>query len=147
MYLAHETLPERLKERVAGRNAIHDATYNSAGVMRKGYKEVTDPRTAPGAQHPLVRAHTETGRKTLFLGRRRNSYIVGLELAESEALLDELWAHATQPQFTFRQEWRMGDTIMWDNRATLHRRDAFDPAQRRLMHRTQIKDVRRALAA
>src|SRR4029077_823879 len=99
-------------------------------------------RTAPGAQHPLVRAHTETGRKTLFLGRRRNSYIVGLELAESEALLDELWAHATQPRFAFRQEWRVGDTLIWDNRCTLHRRDSFDPAARRVMHRTQIKGDR-----
>jgi taurine dioxygenase len=139
MYEAYEALPERLKQRIADRKAIHDATYNSAGMMRKGYAPVTDPRAAPGAQHPLVRIHPETGRSTLFLGRRRNSYIVGMALAESEALLDELWAHATQARFTFRQEWRVGDTLIWDNRATLHRRDAFDPAQRRLMHRTQIK--------
>jgi taurine dioxygenase len=109
--------------------------------MRKGYKEVTDPRTAPGARHPLVRAHPETGRMCLFLGRRRNSYVLGLELAESEALLDELWAHATRPGHTFRQQWRAGDLLIWDNRCTLHRRDAFDPAARRLLHRTQIKAV------
>lgn len=147
MYLAYETLPERLKQRIAGRVAVHDATYNSAGMMRKGFKEVTDPREAPGARHPLVRDHPETGRRTLFLGRRRNSYVLGLELSESETLLDELWAHATQPGLTFRQEWQVGDTIIWDNRATLHRRDAFDPAQRRLMHRTQIKAANRTLAA
>src|SRR5207249_2168809 len=81
----------------------------------------------------------ETGRPCLFLGRRRNSYIVGMELDESEALLDELWAHATQAQFTFCQEWRVGDVLIWDNRCTLHRRDSFDPNARRLMHRTQIK--------
>jgi taurine dioxygenase len=107
--------------------------------MRKGYKEVTDPRQAPGARHELVRAHPETGRKCLFLGRRRNSAVLGLELAESDALLDALWAHATQAQFTFRQQWRAGDVLIWDNRCTLHRRDAFDPNARRLMHRTQIK--------
>ena len=106
MYAAYESLPAALKERIEGREAVHDATYNSAGVMRKGYKDVTDPRTAPGARHPLVRTHPETGRRSLFLGRRRNSYVVGLELDESEALLDELWRHATQPQFTFRQQWR-----------------------------------------
>jgi taurine dioxygenase len=139
MYAAYETLPDRLKERIQGREAVHDATYNSAGVMRKGYKEVTDPRTAPGARHPLARTHPETGRKSLYLGRRRNSYVLGLDLHESEALLDELWAHATQPRFTFRQQWRVGDLMVWDNRCTLHRRDAFDPRARRLLHRTQVK--------
>ena len=139
MVLAYERLPAGLKRRVEGREAVHDATYNSAGTMRKGYTEVTDPRSAPGARHPLVRTHPETGRKCLFLGRRRNSYVVGLDLAESEKLLDELWAHATQPQFTFRQQWRVGDVMVWDNRCTLHRRDAFDPAARRLLHRTQIR--------
>jgi taurine dioxygenase len=141
MYLAYQSLPEALKRRVAGLEAVHDATYNSAGVMRKGYKDVTDPRGAPGARHPLVRKHPETGGESLFLGRRRNSYIVGMELEESEALLDQLWRHATQPQFTFRQQWRVGDLLVWDNRCTLHRRDAFDPAARRLLHRTQIKAV------
>jgi taurine dioxygenase len=139
MYLAYENLPAALKRRIAGLEAVHDATYNSAGAMRKGYKEVTDPRSAPGARHPLVRKHPETGRECLFLGRRRNSYVAGLELEESEALLDELWGHATQPQFTVRQQWRVGDVMVWDNRCTLHRRDAFDPKARRLLHRTQIK--------
>ena len=139
MYLAYESLPAEMKTRIAGRRAVHDATYNSAGQMRKGYSDVTDPRQAPGARHPLVSTHPETQRQCLFLGRRRNSYIEGLELAESEQLLDTLWAHATQPRFTFRQEWRVGDVVIWDNRCTLHRRDAFDPAARRLLHRTQIK--------
>jgi taurine dioxygenase len=139
MYLAYDTLPAGLKRRLEGREAIHDATYNSAGTMRKGYQDVTDPRSAPGARHPLVRTHPETGRQCLFLGRRRNSYVVGLDLGESENLLDALWAHATQPQFTFRQQWRVGDVLVWDNRCTLHRRDAFDPRARRLLHRTQVR--------
>jgi taurine dioxygenase len=147
MYLACESLPSGLRKRIEGREAVHDASYNSAGILRKGYKEVSDPREAPGARHPLMRIHPETGRECLFLGRRRNAYIVGLTLAESEALLDELWAHATQPRFTFRQQWRAGDLIIWDNRCTLHRRDAFDPAARRLMHRTQIRDSKSAGAA
>jgi alpha-ketoglutarate-dependent taurine dioxygenase len=141
MYAAYETLPPELRQRIAGLRAVHDATYNSAGLMRKGYREVSDPRAAPGARHALVRTHPETGRQSLFLGRRRNSYIEGLALAESEELLDALWAHATQPRFTFRQEWRVGDVVMWDNRCTLHRRDAFDPAARRLLHRTQIRSA------
>ncbi|HXU42738.1 MAG TPA: TauD/TfdA family dioxygenase [Burkholderiales bacterium] len=137
--LACDALPPDLARRIEGRRAVHDATYNSAGIKRKGYEDVTDPRKAPGARHELLRTHPETGRRALFLGRRRNSYVEGLELAESEALLDALWQHATQARFVFRQEWRVGDVVVWDNRCTLHRRDPFDPAARRLMHRTQIK--------
>jgi len=139
MCLAYDTLSADLKRRIEGREAVHDATYNSAGTMRKGFKDVSDPRNAPGARHPLVRTHPETGRRCLFLGRRRNSYVLGLELPESEALLDELWRHATQPKFTWHQEWRVGDVIVWDNRCTLHRRDPFDPRARRLLHRAQVK--------
>ena len=139
MYLAYDTLPDELKHKIEGREAIHDATYNSAGQMRKGYEEITDPRKAPGARHPLVSTHPETGRRCLFLGRRRNSYVVGMDLEESEDLLDALWAHAAKPEFVFRQKWKAGDVLIWDNRCTLHRRDAFDPSARRLMHRTQIK--------
>lgn len=139
MYLAYETLAPELKAAISGRKAVHDSTYNSAGIMRKGMLPITDPRQAPGAQHPLVIAHPDTGRPALFLGRRRNGYIVGLELEESEALLDRLWAHATRAEFTFRQVWQESDLVIWDNRCTLHRRDSFDPASRRIMHRTQIK--------
>jgi taurine dioxygenase len=107
--------------------------------MRKGMSEVTDPRQAPGARHPLVIRHPDTGRPALFLGRRRNSYVLGLTLTESDRLLDELWEHATRSELTFRQVWAKGDLILWDNRCTLHRRESFDPAAQRIMHRTQIK--------
>ena len=122
---------------------MHDASRNSAGLLRKGYKEVTDVRETVGARHPLVRTEPKTGRKALFLGRRPNSYVVGMEVAESEALLDALWAHATQPRFAMCHEWRAGDVLMWNNLAVLHRRDAFDPKSRRIMHRTQIKGEER----
>lgn len=142
MYAAYEALPADLKQRIAGLKCVHDASRNSAGVLRKGYKEVADPRETVGALHPLVRTHPVTGRKALFLGRRLNAYIPGLTLEASEALLDELWAHATRPDFVWVQQWRVGDVIIWDNRCTMHRRDAFDPATRRLMHRTQVRGDR-----
>jgi len=99
-----------------------------------------DPRTSPGTVHPLVAIHPETGRRALYLGRRRNAYIEGMTLEESDALLDEVWAHATRDQFAWRHHWRAGDLVLWDNRCTMHRRDAFDPGARRVMHRTQIKN-------
>jgi taurine dioxygenase len=138
MYLAYEMLPAALRARIAGLSANHDSSYTSAGTLRKGFEEVSDVSKAPGAKHPLVLTHPETGRKALYLGRRRNAYIVGMPLAESEALLDQLWAHATQEEFAMKHRWRLGDVVMWDNRCTMHRRDAFDPAARRILHRTQL---------
>jgi len=137
MYRAYETLAPELQQRIEGRRAIHDFSMTSAGDLRKGMKKVTDVRETPGAHQPLVVTHPETGRRALLLGRRRNSYIVGLPVAESEALLDELWAHATSGPF-FELVWQLGDLVIWDNRCLMHRRDPFDGTQRRLLHRTQV---------
>ena len=139
MFAAYETLPDALKKAAEGKVAVHDASRNSAGMLRKGYKEVTDVRETVGAGHPLVRTDPDTGRKALFLGRRPNSYVVGLSVIDSEALLDALWAHATQRQFAMCHGWRVGDVLMWNNLSVLHRRDPFDPKTRRVMHRAQIK--------
>jgi taurine dioxygenase len=139
MYLAYETLPSGLKRRIEILQCKHDATRNSAGGLRRGMPEARDPRESPGAVHPMVRTHPVTGRNALYLGRRHNAYIPGLSLEESEALLDEVWAHATQPRFSWHHSWRAGDVLMWDNRCVMHRRNAFDPAARRIMHRTQIQ--------
>ena len=138
-YLAYDRLSDELKKKLEGLEVIHDETYNSGGQIRKGFKEVTDPRQAPGARHKIFRNHPHTGRKALYLGRRRNAYIIGLPLDESERLLDELWAHASRPEFVWHNEWQVGDTLIWDNRALIHRRDAFDNNQRRMMHRVQIR--------
>src|SRR6266436_5391372 len=139
MFEAYEALPAELKEAADGKIAVHDASRNSAGVLRKGYKEITDVRETEGAHHPLIRTEPTTGRKALFLGRRPNAYVLGLEVSESEALLDALWAHATQPRFTLCHRWKVGDVLMWNNLSVLHRRDPFDPKTRRVMHRSQIK--------
>jgi taurine dioxygenase len=139
MYVAYETLPADLQRAAAGKIAIHDASTNSAGLLRKGYKQVTDVREVVGAHHPLLRTDPRSGRKALFLGRRPNAYVLGLPVAESEALLDALWAHATQPRFAMCHVWQVGDVLMWNNLSVLHRRDAFDPRSRRIMHRSQVK--------
>jgi taurine dioxygenase len=127
MFAAYESLPADLKKAVEGKIAAHDASRNSAGMLRKGYKEVTDVRETVGAHHPVVRTDPKTGRKALFLGRRPNAYVLGLSVAESEALLDALWAHATQPRFVMCHEWKVGDLLMWNNLAALHRRDPEQP--------------------
>ncbi len=143
MFEAYATLPADLKQAVEGKVAVHDASRNSAGMLRKGYKEVADVRETVGARHPLVRTDPHTGRKALFLGRRPNAYVLGLSVADSDALLDALWAHATQPRFAMCHEWKVGDLLMWNNLSVLHRRDPFDPKTRRVMHRSQIKGEER----
>ena len=139
MYAIYEGLPAELKRRIADLKIKHDGTYNSGGYLRQGVAATDDPRTSPGAVHPLVCTHPETGRRMLYLGRRRNAYLMGLELAESEALLDELWDFVAHSEFAWEHVWRVGDLVLWDNRCTMHRRDPFDASARRIMHRTQIK--------
>lgn len=139
MHAAWEGMPEALRKKIEGRRIKHDGTYNSGGFLRKGVTPTDDPHQAPGAWHPAVCVHPSNGRPMLYLGRRRNSYVEGLSQADSDALLDQLWAHAAQPQFLYEHVWRVGDLVLWDNRSTMHRRDPFDNAERRVMHRTQIK--------
>ena len=145
---AYDALSDDMKERIAGLTCKHDSSHNSVGQVRKGFQEVYEDREdIPGAVHPLVAEHPETGRQVIYLGRRARAYIQELDQAESDALLDELFAHITQPRFTWTQKWRLGDVVIWDNRCTLHRRDALDPNERRLLHRAQIKDTKRMSAA
>jgi alpha-ketoglutarate-dependent taurine dioxygenase len=139
MYAIYEALPAGLKRRIADLKIKHDGTYNSGGYLRQGVTATDDPRTSPGAVHPLVCTHPETGRRMLYLGRRRNAYLMGLELAGSEALLDELWDFVSRSEFAWEHVWQVGDLVLWDNRCTMHRRDPFDASARRIMHRTQIK--------
>jgi taurine dioxygenase len=141
MYRAYETLPPDLKTAADTHRIKHDQTHNSSGALRAGLENVTyrDVTEVPGAVHPIARTHPETCRKALYLGRRARSYVAGLPVDESEALLDALWGHATgNPDFVWTQVWRNGDLILWDNRCVMHRREAFDPAERRLMHRTVL---------
>ena len=139
MYAVYEALPADLKRRLGGLRVKHDGTYNSGGYVRQGVAPSDDPRESPGVFHPLVCTHPQTGRRMLYLGRRRNAYIEHFELADSEALLDTLWSYTDRPEFAWQALWQVGDLVLWDNRCTMHRRDPFDPAARRVMHRTQIK--------
>jgi taurine dioxygenase len=147
LYEAYETLPQALKARIQGLSCKHDATRNSSGQLRKGFNEHYSNTERPGAIHPLVIRHPETGRSSLCLGRRPNAWIVGFSDADSETLLDTLWGHVQNGPHMWAQQWRERDLVIWDNRCTLHRRNQLEPSLRRLMHRTQVRDRVRPVAA
>ena len=146
MQAAWKALPATLKAKIVDRRIKHDGTFNSGGYVRQGVTATDDPHQAAGAWHPAVCVHPVSGEPALYLGRRRNSYVEGLGPAESDALLDELWRFVDSPEFTYEHRWKVGDLVLWDNRSTMHRRDPFDNATRRVMHRTQIKGKQRPSA-
>jgi taurine dioxygenase len=137
MRAAVAKMPATLVERIRNLDIKHDGTYDSGGNLRKGLTASKDPRTSVGTPHPIIIEHPVSGAPALYLGRRLNAYVMGLELDESERLLDEIWSYAETA--VYRHRWAVGDLVLWDNRTTMHRRDAFDPKARRIMHRTQIK--------
>jgi taurine dioxygenase len=137
-YAAYEALPDELKSRIADLSIKHNAAHTSVGELRPGFEAFDDPRDAPGAVHPIIRPHDETGRPCIYLGRREWAYVPGLSLEDSESLLNELWSYAARDENVWRQKWQPGDVIVWDNRCVLHRRDDFDANDRRLLRRCQV---------
>ena len=141
-YAAYDALPASTKKRISGLTIKQANIIDTAMKLRPGASLDDDIRYTPGPSHPIISTHPETGCNMLFLGRRHGAYVNGYSLADSEALLDELWAHATQPRFSYEHHWAVGDVVVWDNRATLHRRDAFDPACRRVLYAAQVEGHR-----
>jgi len=140
-YAAYESLGEEVKARIEGLHVRQDTSRNTAGRLRPTASRPSSLDEVEGPVHPIVRLHPATGRRALYLGRRYappSSYIVELPNAEGEALLDELWAHATAERLRWAHAWRPGDLLMWDNRCAMHTRSAVDPAQPRELHRTLI---------
>jgi taurine dioxygenase len=139
MPAALRSMPADLVRRIEGLSIKHDGTYDSGGNVRKGMVPNDDPLQSVGTPHPIIITQPETGERTLYLGRRRNAYVPGLTLSDSDRLLDLIWSYATAPAVTMRHSWRPGDVVLWNNLTTMHRRDAFPPDQYRTLHRSQIK--------
>ena len=120
MHSVYEALPATLRQRIDGLRAIHG--YDTPRARnRPSARTPQEIAETPDVEHPLVRTHPETGRKALYLNPNRLDRIVGLERAESDALLDALADEARKPQHHFGHVWQAGDIVIWDNRATMHR--------------------------
>ena len=138
MYRAYETLPEALKEKLAGRKALHIHEYKRAEKVDLS----KDFSKAPHFYHPVFTTHPETGRKSLFVDRLMTARIEGLEPGESERILERLHAHIENPELVYEHQWRYGDLLMWDNRCTVHGRTDFPREEERILRRCTIEGER-----
>jgi alpha-ketoglutarate-dependent 2,4-dichlorophenoxyacetate dioxygenase len=132
---AYAALPESRKAALEGLVALHRMTYRDM-ANDSGYRDEDKQRHV--VTHPVVRTNPANGRKALYVGSHAQE-IIGMSPSEGAALLDELTAFATQPQFVYSHHWQDGDAVMWDNRCTLHRATTFDRTKyKRKLHRTTI---------
>jgi alpha-ketoglutarate-dependent taurine dioxygenase len=142
MRAAYEALPVDMKRRINGlKNRA--SRLKSWPINYPDLPPLSPEQVAayPDVIQPLVRTHPETGRKSLFIGDISAGAVEGMPEAQGDALLRQLRDFATQPAFVYRHRWRVGDALMWDNRATLHSATDFDSDKHiRHMHRTTIMD-------
>ncbi len=142
--LAYETLDESTKRRIAELKLI---TYNpflrNPDAPKARYRlDQSIPPISPVFPHPLVRTHPDSGKKILSLSLSTEVEIVGIDPQAGAELIEQLTQHLNQPQFYYQHKWSVGDIVYWDNQATLHYRQAFDPNQRRVMKRVSLAGSR-----
>ena len=143
-----------MKRKLDGLKNVHSYTDYRAKNREKQKEEQTaggrvvqehdldeqQKKSVPDVETPVVRTHPFNGRKCLFVNEAHTSHIAGMARAESDALLDQLYRHTTQPEFIYRHQWQVGDLLMWDNVSTQHKATFdYDLPLRRLMHRTTIR--------
>ncbi len=157
-YVALETLPRKTVDTLRPLRAFHSINYISADTpeptmtsgsrgnragdeIRAGFlaKKARNKRQGikrpriPEAEHPAILRHPDSGREILYVNPGITQYIIGMPRDESDDLLRELHAHSTRPSCVYSHDWEQGDLVMFDTLGTLHRRDAWDPGERRVM--------------
>ncbi len=141
--LAYATLPDSLKRRLEGKRAAHTFAKHYQEVMAQGSKRkpLTPEQVAALSvtMHPIVRTHPDTGRKTLFVNPGHTTHVEGMEDSESQDILDALFEHSLNPEHIYRHKWRVGDTVIWDNRRVMHNAEPYDMERyTRHMHRSCV---------
>jgi alpha-ketoglutarate-dependent 2,4-dichlorophenoxyacetate dioxygenase len=123
MRAAYDALPPDMKARLEDLRVHHSITHSRSILGFEFSKE--EEHALPGAVHPLVRTIPRSGRRSLYLASHA-SRVLDWPVPEGRLLLLELMEHATQPEFVYRHPWRVGDLVIWDNRATMHRATPFE---------------------
>lgn len=134
--LAYQRLPQELKQRIETLKVRN--VYDTRATLRSQTNE--DDDTLSNAVHPLVRVHPDTGYKSLFCSRLMTRNIVGMDLAESGALLAQLFEHIEKPEFVYAHKWTPGDLLIWDNRCLNHARNDFPAEETRHLRRVTISE-------
>jgi taurine dioxygenase len=137
---AHAGLPARLREAVAAHRGVFSYTKRLAGYrgVDRDVPEEAKRRTPP-VMHTLAHTHPVSGEPALYLDSTTTVGIDGMDAAAGDALLAELYEAALRPEYVYTHDWQVGDLLLWDNGFTMHRREPFDPAARRLMKRTTMR--------
>ena len=157
---AYDALPEDLRKRMEGRKAVFSSeSYHSARIARTPKDPVTGQYSLDEQErlarrkknvtqeHPLIKTHPRSGRKCIYFSEEAMSHVVGLSPAESAELLDDIHRHMLQPQFIYRHRWAVGDLVMWDNIACMHKATGdFDLPLIRTMHRTTLASIQTVAA-
>jgi taurine dioxygenase len=133
-YAAYDTLDPAIRDRLAGRRAMHHYNY---GSTQKGDTRGTEAYGE--CVHPVFRTHEDTGRKAVYVNRLMTVGIVDMPQEESQPLLNAVFDHAEKREFVYEHVWRVGDLLLWDNRCSSHARTDFPTTERRLMLRTTVK--------
>ena len=137
MRAAYDELDDALKAEINDLVCEHSQQY-SRGVLGFDFTDEERLRN-PMVPQRLVRRHPGSGRRSIFLSSHAGA-IRGMPMPEARALLRDLTEHATQRKFVYAHEWRLGDLVMWDNRAMMHRARRYDPSEVRELHRTTVAD-------
>lgn len=141
MYLAYESLSDGMKAVLEPLEAVHD-NMRGVGQLYGELDKATIDRLrskTPPVAHRVIQVHPETGRRSLYVSEMFTTRFVGMTEEESRPLLEYLFHHSVQPQFTYRHQWKSGDLIIWDNRCTMHLAlTDYDNSETRRMHRTCV---------
>ena len=136
LYAAYDALPEATKQRLEG--LVCKYVYAVDTTFREQTNDAD--MSLSNAEHPLVKTHPDTGRKSLYLSRLMSRYIIGMDRKESDALLAELFDHAEKPEFVYAHPWQLKDIVIWDNRCTNHARNDFPREETRLLRRITVSE-------
>lgn len=144
---AYDELPAELRQQLLGKRSLH---VHQSNRSPRAFAQLSADALAkiPKTTQPLVIKHPESRRNALYLNTGRMQGIEGMEDEEAFALIDQLYAHATQPRYEYRHRWQVGDLVIWDNRSVMHQANAdYNPEERRYLYRLMVKGVPLAAAA